>query len=189
MSGMSDEPSVRGWLPPRAPGAQPPPRFEPAPPPPEPEPSAPEPPAAPGWQPPVAQQEDRYWGPPPPPEPSANPTFVRPQQARAGGLAITAIVLGVLGIGLLVLSVGTSFLLSLPCSGAGWACGIRARQNADADPALSSRSAAQAAVVIGMVGVGLGVLSAIVWIILLSVGVSIEDLRDYLQRQLQEERR
>jgi hypothetical protein len=181
MAGMSDEPSVRGWLPPRAPGGQPPPRFEPAPPEPAPEPPAPEPP---GWQPPVAQRAE--WRAEPA---AATTTVVRPAQPRASGLAITGMVLGIIGIGLLVLSVGTSFLLSLPCSGAGWACGVRARQSADADPASSSRSSAQAAVVIGMVGVGLGVLSAVVWIILLSAGVSIEDLRDWLQRQVQEERR
>jgi hypothetical protein len=186
MAGMSDEPSVRGWLPPRAPGAQPPPRFEPAPPEPDPPPTADA-----EWQPPIAQQP-AYWppaAPPPPAETAAGPTFVRPEGARASNLAITAIVLGVLGIALLLLSIGTWFPISLLCSGSAWGCGLRARNRADADPAGGARGPAHAAVVIGMVGVGLAAAAAVVWIVLISAGVSIDDLRDWLDRQLQEERR
>jgi hypothetical protein len=176
MAGMSDEPSVRGWLPPRAPGAQPPPRFEPA--------AEEPPPAASGWQPPVARDPE-----PTAPTRPAESSLARPQQARASGLAITSIVLGVIGIAFLLLSVGTSFLLSLPCSGAAWACGLRARQRAEAGPGGGARGPAQTGVVLGMVGVGLGIVAAIVWIVLLSAGVSIDDLRDSLQRRLEEERR
>jgi hypothetical protein len=176
MRRMSDEPSVRGWLPPRAPGAQPAPRFEPAPE----EPPAPESPPAAGWQPPVAQRADRYLGP---------QAVARGEQPRASGLAITAIVLGALSIGMLLLSLGTWFPASLLGSGAAWACGVAARNRADADPGASARGPAHAAVVIGMVGVGLGIAAAIVWIVLFSAGVSIEDLRDWLDRRLAEERR
>jgi hypothetical protein len=175
MQRMSDEPRVRGWLPPRAPGAQTTPRFEP-------EPPAPEPPPASGWQPPAAQRAA-------PVAQRAVPAVARPPQARASGLAITAIVLGALGIALLLLSLGTWFPASLLCSGAAWGCGIAARNRADADPAASARGPAHAAVVIGMVGVGLGVAAAIIWIVLISAGVSIEDLRDWLDRRLAEERR
>src|SRR4051794_8967437 len=168
MRPMSDEPPVRGWLPPRAPGAQATPRFEP-------EPPVPEPAVASDWQPPVAER--------------AAPAVARADQPRAGGLAITAIVLGALGIGLLLLSLGTWFPASLLCSGAAWGCGIAARNRADANPAASARGPAHAAVVIGMVGVGLGIAAAVIWIVLISAGVSIEDLRDWLDRRLAEERR
>ena len=40
-----------------------------------------------------------------------------------------------------------------------------------------------------MVGVGLGIAAAVIWIALISAGVSIEDLRDWLERQLAEQRR
>ena len=175
MAGMADESEIRGWLPPRAPGGQAPPRFEPAPP--EPPAAPPEPPpASAGWQPPTPQRtEERYWGPPPPGPVS---TAVAP----SNGLAIAAVVLGILGIALLFLSLGTSFFFSLPLSGAAWVGGVRARQRSPGE------GPAQTAVVLGMVGVGLGVASAIVWIVLLSVGFSLEDLRDYLERKLREQR-
>ena len=161
---MSDEPSVRGWLPPRAPGAGPPPRFEPAPS----EPPVP-PPASSGWQPPTA--EARHWEPVPTARPESN------------GLAVAAVVLGVLSVGLLLMSLGTSFLFSMPMSGAAWAFGVRARQRSP------EGGPAQAAVVIGMVGVGLAAAAAVIWIVLFSAGISLEDLRDYLQRKLEEQRR
>jgi hypothetical protein len=160
---MSDEPSVHGWLPPRAPGGESPPRFETAPL------QAPEP--AESWQPPSAER--RHW------EPAPVPT-ARPE---SNGLAIGAIVLGVLSVGLLLMSLGTSFVFSLPMSGAAWAFGARARQRAP------EGGPAQAAVVIGMVGVGLAVAAAVIWIALFSAGISLEDLRDYLERKLEEQRR
>jgi hypothetical protein len=171
---MTDEPQTGGWLPPRAPGGQEPPRFEPAPP-------EPEQPATAPWHPPVPQRaEERYWGPAPPPQPpSAAPATAAP----SNGLAIAAVVLGIASIALLVLSLGTSFIFSVPLSGAAWAIGARAKQH---DPGPGP---ARTAAVIGMVGVGLGVASAVVWIILLSAGFSLEDLRDYLERKLEEQRR
>src|SRR3954468_8607276 len=177
MQRMSDDPEVRGWLPPRAPGAQPTPRFEPAP---QKPPALEQPPAS-GWQSPVAQRTD--------PRTAGATTVARAQQPPASGLAKTAIVLGALGIATLVLSVGTWFPASLLCSGGAWGCGVAARNRADADPETSARGPAHAAVVIGMVGVGLGIAAAIVWIVLISAGVSIEDLRDWLDRRLAEERR
>src|SRR5262245_38015361 len=169
MAAMADESEIRGWLPPQAPGGQAPPRFEPAPPEPEPE---PEPPA---WQPPSSEPqqqppvvEQRQWE--PRPVPSARP--------EGQGLAIGSIVLGVLSVGLLLMSLGTSFLFSMPMSGAAWAFGARARQRSP------EGGSAQAAVVIGMVGVGLAAAAAVIWIVLFSAGFSLEDLRDYLERKL-----
>jgi hypothetical protein len=170
---MADESEIRGWLPPRAPGGQAPPRFEPAPPePPEP------PPASTGWRPPSAESQapaadERTW----------EPMLVPSARPEGNGLAIGSIVLGVLSVGLLLMSLGTSFLFSMPMSGAAWAFGARARQRSpEAGPA-------QAAVVIGMVGVGLAAAAAVIWIILFSAGFSLEDLRDYLERKLEEQRR
>jgi hypothetical protein len=170
MAAMADESEIRGWLPPRAPGGQAPPRFEPAPPP-EP------PPASPGWQPPSAEAQ------PPAEQRTWEPMLVPSARPESQGLAIGAIVLGVLSVGLLLMSLGTSFLFSMPMSGAAWAFGARARQRSpEAGPA-------QAAVVIGMVGVGLAAAAAVIWIILFSAGFTLEDLRDWLERKLEEQRR
>jgi hypothetical protein len=174
MARMADESEIRGWLPPRAPGAEPPPRFEtvlPA----EPEPESE--PASSGWQPPSAEQpraaEARHWEPAP----------VRTAPPESNGLAISAIVLGVLSVGLLLMSLGTSFLFSMPMSGAAWAFGARARQRSP------DAGSAQAAVTIGMVGVGLAAAAAVIWIVLFSAGITLEDLRDWLERKLEEQRR
>jgi hypothetical protein len=167
---MSDEPSVHGWLPPRAPGGEPPPRFEPAPPEP--------PPPAPSWQAPSAKPQ-----PPAPEQRTWEPTLVPSARPEGQGLAIGAIVLGVLSVGLLLMSLGTSFLFSMPMSGAAWAFGARARQRAP------EGGSAQAAVVIGMVGVGLAAAAAVIWIVLFSAGFTLEDLRDWLERKLEEQRR
>jgi hypothetical protein len=169
---MADESEIRGWLPPQAPGGQAPPRFEPEPP------EPPPPPASAGWQPPSAESqppaaEERTW----------EPMLVPSARPEGQGLAIGSIVLGVLSVGLLLMSLGTSFLFSMPMSGAAWAFGARARQRSpEAGPA-------QAAVVIGMVGVGIAVAAAVIWIILFSAGFSLDDLRDWLERKLEEQRR
>jgi uncharacterized membrane protein len=172
MAGMADEPEIRGWLPPQAPGGQAPPRFEPAPP------EPPPPPPASSWQPPSAEPQ------PPAAEPRQwEPVLVPSARPESQGLAIGSIVLGVLSVGLLLMSLGTSFLFSMPMSGAAWAFGARARQRAP------EGGPAQAAVVIGMVGVGLAAAAAVIWIVLFSAGFSLEDLRDYLERKLEQQRR
>src|SRR5688500_18442060 len=87
---------AEGWLPPTAPGAKPPPRFD-APP-------------------------ERY-APPEPAQPpqQAGPTFVRPGQGQAANVqgnraALWAIWLGITGMVLLVLSLGSLFPVTLPLS-------------------------------------------------------------------------
>jgi hypothetical protein len=169
MAAMADESEIRGWLPPRAPGGQAPPHFEPAPPEP--------PPASPGWQPPSAEPQ------PPAEQRTWEPMLVPSARPEGQGLAIGAIVLGVLSVGLLLMSLGTSFLFSMPMSGAAWAFGARARQRSP------ETGPAQAAVVIGMVGVGLAAAAAVIWIVLFSAGFTLEDLRDWLERKLDEQRR
>src|SRR5262245_21801971 len=146
MAAMSDEESVRGWLPPRAPGGQPAPRFEPAPPEPEPVPEPAAPPATSSWQPPntpTQQTEDRYWGPapagPPPTPPAA-------QAAGGDGLAIAAIVLGVISIGFLLLSLGTGFPFAILMSGAAWAVGARAQKRTPQIGRASCRESVKIAV-------------------------------------------
>jgi hypothetical protein len=134
-----------------------------------------------GWlppRPPGATEE-------PPPE-RRPPVFVRPDGRQASGerngLAIAALVCAVASLALLVLSLGLSFALSLPLAGAGWVCAAKARP----DVAPGQR---RAGLILAMVAVGLSVLAAVVWIALVAAGVSVQDLQDNLQRELERQRR
>jgi hypothetical protein len=139
-----------------------------------------------GWLPP------RPPGGPHEPEPPARatepaaPVFVRPDRHAAAdernGLAVAALVCAIASLTLLVLSLGLSFALSLPLAGAAWVCAARAR--ADVRPAQR-----RAGLILAMVAVGLSVLAAVVWIALVAAGVSVQDLQDNLQQELERQRR
>jgi hypothetical protein len=135
-----------------------------------------------GWlppRPPSAADE------PAPPEPHA-PVFVQPDRSAAAGgtngLAIAALVCGIASLGLLVLSLGLSFALSLPLGGAGWVCAARARR--DVQPGQR-----KAGLILAVAAVALSVLAAVVWIALIAAGFSVQDLQDNLQRELERQRR
>jgi hypothetical protein len=157
------------WLPPRAPGGQPPPRFDA-------QPEAPPPQAPPRPPRPAAAPADR-------------PVFV-PSRPKEGTnvLAVTALVLGIGGLGLLVLSFGLAFVFTLPCSIGAWLCGAQARARINAGEAHAGRGQAQAGYILGVVGVVLGVGAMVAWIALIASGFSVEDFRDDLERELERQR-
>jgi hypothetical protein len=157
---------AEGWLPPTAPGAHPPPRFD----------ELPEQP-----EPPRPQQ--------PPPD---GPTFVRPDPAAPGernSAAIWAIVLGITGLALLVLSLGSLFLLTLPCSVAAWVLAARARRQIESGATRQGEGQAVAALWLGRIGVIAGVAAFVVFVALLLSGFDFEQLRDDLERELDERER
>jgi hypothetical protein len=211
---MSDEPTVSGWLPPSAPGAQPPPRFEARPPaPPEEEPPAeeakehgepeerlwaPPPPEAersapPGWAPPSSPsrfQAGRAYQDTPAPAPGPpRPTFAgdRPRGAP-NRLAVAALVLGIAGIALLVLSLGLSFIFSIPLTGAAWVCAHQARTRLRLGREVSGAGQVKAGLILGIGGTVLGIAAMIVWIVLIAQGLSIEEFREDLERELERQR-
>ena len=157
---MADDPTPR-WLPPQAPGGGEPPRFEPAP--------------------PAAGPES------PPPAPAPHQRADRPTFVRGGGpanpLAIVALVLGIAGIGLLLISLGLFFPIALPCSIAAWICAANARTRINLGEVSSGRAQAQAAYLIGIIGVVLGVVAAVGWIAAIASGLDLEQLRQDIQRQ------
>jgi hypothetical protein len=122
---------------------------------------------------------------PPPPEPHT-PVFVqpdgRPPAGGRNGLAIAALVCAISSLGLLVLSLGLSFALSLPLAGAGWICAAKAR------PDVQPRQR-KAGLVLAIAAVALSVLAAVVWIALIAAGFSVQELQDNLQRELERQRR
>jgi hypothetical protein len=167
---MADETSS-GWLPPSTPGAGPAPRFDT-------EPELPEPraPAAGGWSPP-AQAET-----PPPPAPrAARPVYARSSEPT-NGLAVTALVLGIIGLGMLLISLGVLFILALPCSVAAWICAAQARTRIVLGETSAGRGQTQAAYILGVLGVVLGVIAMVGWTIAILSGVTVDDIRE-LERQ------
>jgi hypothetical protein len=151
-----------GWLPPKAPGAGPRPRFDV---PPEPAPS-------------------------PPPEPAqTRPAFVH--EKRSGdrnSAAVWGIVLGITGLALLVLSLGSLFLVTLPCSVAAWALAGRARRQIESGATRHGEGQATAALWLGRIGVVAGVAALVVFIALVAAGFDFEQFRDDLQRELDRQR-
>jgi hypothetical protein len=167
---MDDDPTPR-WLPPKAPGGDTPPRFEPAPP-------APPEEARPTFAEPAAPHLQAA-----PPAAGGRPTFVRGGQRSGNGLAVAALVLGISGVGLLLITLGAGFMIALPCSIAAWICGAQARKQANPAEAGSGRAQAQAAYQLGIVGVLLGVIAAIGWIVAIAAGVDLDELRRDIERQ------
>src|ERR671939_616520 len=139
---------AEGWLPPRAPGAKPPPRFDVAP-----------------EGPPPARSE-------PPPA-----TFVRRQPAVPGarnGAAVWAVALAVTALCLLILSLGTFFVLSLPLSTAAWILAARARRRIASGATTHGEGQVAAALWLARIGVIAGVAALVVFVALVASGVDFE---------------
>jgi hypothetical protein len=130
-----------------------------------------------GWLPPQAAG-----GAPEPPEASQQPAFVRPQREHGtNGLAVAALVCAISSIGLLVFSLGLSFLFSIPLGLTGWVCAARAPK----DIRPGQRNAAK---VLAIIAVALSVAAAIAWLVLMAAGYSPEDLQRSLQEELDRQR-
>ncbi len=127
-----------------------------------------------GWLPPIAPGSE----PPPPLEPARPSPGVGPSPQ-----AVWALVLAIGGLSLLLISFGTLFIVTLPCSAAAWVLALRARANAPADSGQ-----ALAALWIARIGVMAGIAAAVVFIALLASGFDFEQLRDDLERELQQRR-
>jgi hypothetical protein len=156
-------PMAEGWLPPTAPGAKPPPRFdEPAP---------------------------ERASPPPREPPPSGPTFVRPSApGERNGTAIWAMVLGITGLALVVLSLGSLFVVTLPLSFAAWSLARKARRQIESGATTHGEGQATAALWLGRIGVIAGVAALVIFIVLIASGVDLEQLRDDLERELDEQR-
>jgi hypothetical protein len=131
-----------------------------------------------GWLPPQAPGG----APAPAPPESQRPVFVQPGGERGtNGLAIAALVCAVSSIGLLVFSLGLSFLFSLPLGLTGWVCAARAPADVRPGQRRAGRWLAIAAV-------ALSVAAAVVWLGLTAAGYSPEDLQRTLEEELERQR-
>ena len=130
-----------------------------------------------GWLPPQAPGAA-----PAPAEDSERPAFVQPRgQQGTNGLAVAALVCAITSLGLLVFSLGLSFLFSIPLGLTGWVCAVRAPK--DIRPGQR-----QAAKVLAIIAVALSVAAAIAWLALMAAGYSPEDLQRSLQEELDRQR-
>jgi hypothetical protein len=143
-----------------------------------------------GWLPPVApgSRPTEPVSPPPPEERPGRPAFVREKGARPGNTAnpqaVWALVLGGGSLALLVISLGTFFLVTLPCSITALVLARRARDRV----AEGASGQAVAALWIARIGVIAGVAAAVVFITLLAAGFDFEQFRDDLERELEQRR-
>jgi NADH:ubiquinone oxidoreductase subunit K len=127
------------------------------------------PPQAPGAAPAAAEESER-------------PAFVQPRgQQGSNGLAVAALVCAISSLGLLVFSLGLSFLFSLPLGLTGWVCAARAPK----DVRPGQRKTGQ---VLAIVAVALSVAAAIAWLLLMAAGYSPEDLQRTLEQELERQR-
>jgi hypothetical protein len=101
---------------------------------------------------------------------------------------VGALAFGIVGLLLLVLSFGTFFVVTLPCSVAAWALGARARQRIESGETAQGAGQATAAMWLGRIGVIAGVAAMVVFIALLASGFDFDQFRDDLQRELDRQR-
>jgi hypothetical protein len=124
-----------------------------------------------GWLPPIAPgPRPRLRPEPPAPAP--------PPPARASNTAVWALALSITGLALLIVSLGTLFLVTLPCSIGGWVLAVRA----------NGHGRAAAALWIARIGVIAGVAAFVIFVALLAGGFDFEQFRDDMQRELRERR-
>jgi hypothetical protein len=137
---------------------------------------------------PDAQPPRRFDREPERPEP-ARPVFLPSTPgARPNGLAIAGLVLSITAVVLLLLSAGTLFVLTIPCSIAAWLLSARARTRIAVGEEEGGASQAKWGYILGVAGVVLGVVAMVVWIILIGSGFSIEEFRDNLEQELERQR-
>jgi hypothetical protein len=144
-----------------------------------------------GWLPPLAPgagSRPRFDAPAPAAAPP--PAFVRPEPAQRGGNApaVWALVLSIAALALLLMSLGTLFILTLPCSGAAWVLAGRARRRLERGDSTWGESQVKAASWLARIGIIAGVVAAVVFVSLLASGFDFEQFRDDLQRELDDRR-
>jgi hypothetical protein len=92
-------------------------------------------------------------------------------------------VLGILGVVVLVFSLGVLSVVTLPMSVAAWIMGAQGRKNVASGQTTYGDGMAHAGVILGIVGVILGLIALAAWIALLIAGVDWEQLRRDLEEQ------
>lgn len=109
------------------------------------------------------QGPERGWVPPPPPQPPPwGYYWARPPENT---VATVGMVCSIVGAGLLVLSFGFLWLFTLPLCIAGLVCGIVGKRKLERGEVVGSRGVAMTAIVVGVVGIVLHVIAAVLLVI------------------------
>jgi hypothetical protein len=108
--------------------------------------------------------------------------------AAANPAAVWALIFGITGLIVLVLSLGFGFLLALPCSAAAWFLARRAAARIARGESGRGAGQAQAALWLGRIGTVASVAAMIAFIALSVLGYDFEALRDNLQQELERRR-
>ena len=109
-------------------------------------------------------------------------------QSPANGMAVAALVLGIAGLVLLVFSLGTLFIFTIPMSAGAWACGYTARRRVAEGAAQGGEGQAKAGRILGVIGVVAGVVAMVAWIALIASGFDLQDFQRDLERELERQR-
>jgi hypothetical protein len=125
-----------------------------------------------GWYPPPGQgwQQPPAWGYPRPAAPENNH-------------AVAGFVLSLVSLGLLVVSVGISTVISVGCAIAGMVLGRKGVRRVDAGETPRHRGLGQAGFWIGVVSLVLSLLATAAWIAVLIAAISDDEFRDDLERE------
>ena len=105
----------------------------------------------------------------------------RPRPRAANPQAVWALALGDRRPRLLMVSLGTLFLITLPCSPAAWVLALRARGRVELGHSTLGEGQATAALWIARIGVVAGIAAGVVLIALLASGFDFERFRDDLR--------
>lgn len=97
-------------------------------------------------------------------------------------LGIVGLVCSIAGVLLLLVTIGFFWFLSLPLSVAGLVCGLLGKQKVDRGELPGGRGISQAGFVVGIVGVALHLLAAILFVALLGLLFEAADDIDFEER-------
>jgi hypothetical protein len=103
-------------------------------------------------------------------------------------MATASLVLGIIGLVILVFTLGLGFFLAVFASGAAWGLGVAARRRIASGAQRGGEGQAKAGLYLGVAGVALSVVAAIVWIALLASGFDLEEWQRELERELERQR-
>jgi hypothetical protein len=175
------------FLPPEPPGPEPELGGRPSPPPGQAQPPAypppvqPPPAQPPPGQPPPAQPPGAWY--PPAGQPSPQPWGYQQQPVPENNQAVAGFVISLVSIGLLVISVGLSSIVSVGCAIAGMVLGRKGVKKVDAGETPRHRTLGQAAFWIGVTGLILSLLATAGWIAVLVAALTDDEFRDDLERE------
>jgi hypothetical protein len=93
-------------------------------------------------------------------------------------------VFALVGLLVVVISLGALFVISLPCSIAAWITGSIGRKQVASGVTRTGDGTAHAGLILGVVGVVLGVIGAVVWFLIFqSVDFDVDELRRQLEQR------